>query len=80
MNPQPTGNIAPGQASGFIQRIIDGFENIEAHLEEVAHERGADLLDAHRRVRQATRARYGDLHVEPNLPPDVLGIYVLLPG
>ena len=80
LNAQPTGNIAPGQASGFIQRILDGFEHVEAHLEDIAHQRGADLLDAHRRVRQATRARYGDLRVEPNLPPDVLGIYVLLPG
>ena len=38
-----------------------------------------ELLDAHRRVRQATRQRGVRQRVEPTLPPDVLGVYVYLP-
>jgi len=52
-----------------------------------ARQRGEELLEAHQRVRRASKARrssrgsYGNVHyrVEPQLPPDVLGIYVYLP-
>ena len=51
---------------------------IARHLDKVAKQRGEDLLKAHRRVRQASRALKGtDQRVEPKLPPDVLGITLL---
>lgn len=37
------------------------------------------LLNAHRRVRTASRIKGIRYRVEPHLPPDVLGIYVYLP-
>jgi hypothetical protein len=46
----------------------------------MAHERGAALLDAHRRVHRASRARGAAQRVEPTLPVDVLGLYVYLPS
>ncbi|MEI2616880.1 MAG: hypothetical protein V9F06_04430 [Thermomicrobiales bacterium] len=45
--------------------------------------RASDLLDAHRRVRRATSSRSGVgavLRVEPQLPIDILGIYVYVPA
>ena len=44
------------------------------------HERGEALLDAHRRVREGARLKGVRYAVEPQLPVDVLGVYVLLPS
>jgi hypothetical protein len=45
----------------------------------MAKARGEELLEAHRRVRQAAKMKDVSYRVEPQLPPDVLGIYVYLP-
>jgi superfamily II DNA or RNA helicase len=47
-------------------------------LGPVAHERAAAQLAAHERVREAARTK-GRISVEPVLPVDILGAYVLLP-
>jgi hypothetical protein len=49
------------------------------HLESAARSRAAELLEAHRRVRSAARLRGVSQRVEPQLPPDILGVYVFLP-
>jgi superfamily II DNA or RNA helicase len=75
----PDSNIAPEQATTFITRVIEGFETLQPHLEQSALHRGEELLDAHQRVRQASHIRNVRYRIEPQLPPDVLGIYVYLP-
>ncbi len=80
MMSEPEANIAREQASGFIHKVIDGYAELAPQLEAFAQERGALLLDAHMRVRQAARMRGRRPRVEPHLPPDVLGIYVFLPA
>lgn len=77
---QPDENIYPAQASEFVRRVIDGFDLLAPHLNDLAEQRGQQLLDAHRRVRIASRARGVRYEVQPQLPPDVLGIYVYLPA
>ena len=47
--------------------------------EDLLAKRSDALLDAHRRVRQATRTTGVSQHIEPQLPVDVLGVYVYLP-
>ena len=79
LDAQPAANITPQQATAFIQRVVDGFEHLRQPLNEAATQRGQELLDAHRRVRRATRAKGVRYDVRPHLPPDVLGVYVLLP-
>ena len=76
---QPEANIQPDQATHFLDQILDGFTAIRPHLDEVAHQRGEELLDAHRRVRIAARHLGIDHRVEPQLPCDVLGAYLFLP-
>jgi hypothetical protein len=73
------GNVSPDRARDFLQRVLDGFKHLRPHLDEAAHRRGQELLDAHRRVRQATQMKGMTYRVEPNLPADVLGVYVYLP-
>lgn len=76
---KPEANIQPEQASQFLSRVIDDFELLHPHLEEAARQHGEALLDAHRRVRTAAGMRGVRYRVEPQLPPDVLGIYIYLP-
>ena len=72
-------NVYPEQAREFLTRVIAEFDELQAHLNQVAQERGEELLAAHRRVRAAAQARGIRYHVEPQLPLDVLGIYIYLP-
>lgn len=75
----PDQNVNPDQARDFAQKVIDGFDALRPHLDETAKQLGEQLLDAHQRVRIAAKQKGVQTHVEPNLPPDVLGIYVYLP-
>jgi len=75
----PDANITAEQASDFVRKVKDGFDAIRPHLDEVARQRGNELLDAHQRVRKASKVRNVQYRVEPQLPPDVLGLYVYLP-
>lgn len=76
---EPEANVSPDEASHFLQRLLDGFDMIRPSLEETAKQRGTELLEAHRRVRIASRAKGVSHRVEPHLPPDVLGVYIYLP-
>ena len=75
----PDANIAPELQREALQRIIDGVPALASHLEAAARGRADELLEAHRRVRSAARMRGVSQRVEPQLPPDILGIYVFLP-
>ncbi len=79
LHAEPDENIHPQQAAEFVQRVVDGFEHIAPKLDEIARQRGDELLEAHQRVRAAARQRGVRYSVEAQLPPDVLGIYVYLP-
>jgi hypothetical protein len=76
---EPEENVSPDQAAHFVRQVIEGFAHLHDRLEQAAKYRSQELLDAHRRVRMASRARGLSHHVEPQLPPDVLGIYICLP-
>jgi hypothetical protein len=75
----PDANIAAPQQTEFLRKVVEGFDHLRPHLDHLAAARGVELLDAHRRVRQASRTRGISQRVEPQLPPDPLGIFILLP-
>jgi superfamily II DNA or RNA helicase len=75
----PDSNINSDQAGEFVRKVEEGFESIRPHLDDVARQRGVELLDAHQRVRRASKVRNSQYSVVPQLPSDVLGIYVYLP-
>lgn len=76
---QPDANVHAEQARDFLQKVLDGFDALRPHLNEVAVRRGEELLEQHRRVRTAARWQGVSQRVEAQLPPDVLGVYVYLP-
>jgi hypothetical protein len=75
----PDANIAPELQRDAIQRVLDGIAGISPHLDHAARERARELLAAHARVRSAVRLRGVSQQVEPQLPLDLLGVYVFLP-
>jgi len=80
LSAEPKQNVAPSQATDFVSQVIGGFDHLRSALEEFARRRGQELLDAHRRVRAAARMGGVRYEIRPELPPDVLGIYVYLPA
>jgi superfamily II DNA or RNA helicase len=76
---RPEANISPEQATDFVRKVVEGFDLLRPMLEQAARQRGDALLEAHQRVRRASKIRNVRYQVEPQLPPDVLGIYVYLP-
>ncbi|MBN2362142.1 MAG: DEAD/DEAH box helicase [Deltaproteobacteria bacterium] len=79
LDAQPDANIAPQQATQFIRHILDGMPDLAAPLTELAERRGREILDAHQRVRTAARLKGVRYDVRPQLPPDILGAFILLP-
>lgn len=79
----PSGNVDPEPAREMVAEVLaaDGWRS---RLDEEAHERSERLVASHSRVREAdTRrgvgrgARY---RATPQLPVDVLGVYLYLPA
>ena len=82
---QPAGNMLPSAIQQQLDRLLlPSLELIQSALATVADERAEAQLVAHRRVRAASgppapgtkRVR---MTIEPILPVDILGAYVLLP-
>lgn len=75
----PEANVPPDVASDFLRRVIEGSEALFEYVNTLALQSGNALLQAHRRVRTAARLRGVQQRVEPQLPPDILGLYIYLP-
>ena len=75
---KPTGNLNKALISREIQQALDFLHSQQERLHSIAGERAQALLEDHRRVREAARD-VGQYSVQPCLPVDVIGVYVLLP-
>ena len=76
----PDANILPEQASGFANRVLSEYALLEPHVFDTARELAGEVLAAHQRVRKAAVMKGIRYSVDPKLPPDILGAYVLLPA
>ncbi len=75
---RPEGNLLLTAVEQQLGLLLPALPELQAALEAVAHARAETQLGAHERVRAAARAR-GRVDIEPVLPVDLLGAYVLLP-
>ena len=75
---QPERNLLPTALEQQLGLTLPKLAKLRAALEPIADERAGAQREAHERVRAATRAK-GRIAVEPVLPVDLLGVYVLLP-
>ena len=85
---EPERNLLPTAIEQQLDVLLPTLPGLQVALESVANERAEAQRAAHERVRAASRARRisragagrgGRIAVEPVLPVDILGAYVLLP-
>lgn len=75
---QPSGNLPAEVMQREIKQALDFIQSQASRVEEIAMQRSETLLVDHRRVREAARD-VGQYSVNPCLPVDIIGVYVLLP-
>lgn len=76
---QPEANIGADRVRDAVGRVVDRFDLLRPHIEQDARNRATDLLATHTNVRGEAKVAGLAVDVHPQLPVDVLGIYVFLP-
>jgi len=71
-------NMEPERRARELENILNQLADFQQIFEDLASQRSQELLADHRRVRDAADAR-GEYRVYPQLPVDVMGVYVLVP-
>ncbi|AMO54592.1 helicase SNF2 [Endozoicomonas montiporae] len=79
LNARPVRNMPPPLVERHVSTAIQQVPQLEAQLNELAKDKAEQLLSDHRRVRTAADAK-GSYKVQPILPVDVMGVYVLIPA
>lgn len=75
---RPSANLLETRINQQASLLLGDLEAIQGALVPIAQQRAATQLEAHERVREASRSK-GSTTIEPALPIDILGAYVLLP-
>ncbi len=73
----PERDLSPANKRERLERILGDLGSLEPALRGIADERALVLRDSHQRVRALTRS--GSVKVRPQLPMDILGVYLFLP-
>ncbi|MEJ5299698.1 MAG: helicase-related protein [Thermodesulforhabdaceae bacterium] len=89
---RPEGNIPPGEKRELVEAVLDEigvwhgtaseWENgsaVQKTIRQKIIQRARDLEERHKRIRKAVSLRVRELKVEPQFPPDLLGILILQP-
>jgi hypothetical protein len=74
----PSGNVLPTLVRQQLEGLISRLAELHTPLNEMARLRAKTLLEAHTRVRESAKLK-GPTRVEPVLPIDILGCFILLP-
>ena len=78
MQAEVSRNMPPERRSREIETALNAFDTLGSQFDDLARQRAEQVLADHRRVREAAQAR-GEYRVQPQLPADVMGVYVLVP-
>lgn len=77
-NTVPTTNLTEQAKEDFLVNELDMIKDIGPNLDQIAVERSEILVEAHERFRKVIGGKRYKV-VEPVLPMDLMGIYILLP-
>jgi len=78
LSASPERNLLPTQIDQQLGLLLPSLPQLRESLEPIAIERSRLQLESHERVREASRTK-GRISIEPVLPVDILGSYILLP-
>lgn len=76
---KPDANVPMDEKRRLIETALSAWPTIEPALQPRIRARAAELEQAHKRIRQSVSLRVRELAVQPQLPPDLLGILMLQP-
>ena len=79
LDAHPSGNLSVDAMHRALEDALLWYSSHQEVFAGIALARAESLLADHRRVRDASAAR-GHYTVKPNLPADLIGMYVLLPA
>jgi superfamily II DNA or RNA helicase len=75
---QPSGDLPTPFKIREVQLLLDRLEEMNDVLAAFALDRAEELAQSHKRVRSVTQE--GALRIKPQLPMDILGVYILHPS
>lgn len=85
---QPTANLSKDQKQALLQQALNLWpfadnttanHQLKQNFQEQLQQRVQELTDSHKRVRQSLKMKVADLHLQPILPPDLMGVLVITP-
>lgn len=76
---KPSANMTPAEQAYWLDEALANLQSLSPVFEQLARERAAHLVEAHERFREALDKGHRFKVVEPVLPMDLLGLYVLVP-
>ena len=77
---EPARNMLEGQKIFLIKYALDTIKSIEPTFDRIAQKHSKQLLEDHRRIRDASDFRGLRYRVESCLPADKIGVYVFMPS
>ena len=79
LSAEPAANLGDDLKRHHLGRVLTRWSELQPHVDDIARQRAAGLLEAHRRVRKAGGLGLRALRVDPHLPADLLGVFVFMP-
>jgi hypothetical protein len=76
-NAQAHANVPVAEKREVLEETLSWWEGLQKHLQLVLSDRAKRLEDSHKRIRQLLHQPR--VRIEPQSPPDLLGVLVLLP-
>jgi superfamily II DNA or RNA helicase len=78
-NAQADANINDAERREIVARTLAGWSHLDSDIQKRIEQRAEVLIESHRSIRQAVSMRIRGLSVQPQLPPDLLGLLILQP-
>jgi hypothetical protein len=75
----PSANITPAEQSYWLDEALSTLQKMTQVTDALASQRADHLIEAHERFREALDKGHRFKVVEPILPMDLLGLYILVP-
>ncbi len=76
---KPTANLSPQERIEWVQDALSEWNTIQPLLTQVIQARAQELTETHKRLRETVHLKRGGLKIEPQLPPDLISLLVLVP-
>ncbi len=74
----PSANLTPQARTGFLENELENLADMKPMFDQIALKRAEILIEAHERFRKVMGGKRYKV-VEPVLPMDLMGIYIVLP-